>query len=121
MSRRATGFPPLVRTLIYERSAGRCERCNEWTSDCQIHHRRPRGAGGTRREDTNTTSNGVLLCSQCHREVESHRAKAFDDGWLVRQSHDPKATPVLRREQWVYLDDDGGMRDAPAPADGRAS
>ncbi|ART69090.1 HNH endonuclease [Mycobacterium dioxanotrophicus] len=121
MSRRQTGFPPLVRTLIYERSAGRCERCDEWASDCEIHHRRPRGAGSTRRPETNYASNGVLLCAECHRHVESYRAKAFDDGWLVRQSHDPKARRVFRREQWVFLDDEGGWRPAPEPVEGRAS
>lgn len=106
---RSTGFPPLVRTLIYERAAGRCERCDEWASDCEIHHRRPRGMGGSRREDTNTTSCGVLLCASCHRHVESYRAKAFDDGWLVRQSQSPKDIPVYRRGEWVLLLDDGYM------------
>lgn len=107
---RPTGFPPLVRTLIYERSAGRCERCNEWASDCEIHHRRPRGAGGSKRLDTNVASNGVLLCASCHRHVESYRAQSFDDGWLVRQSQSPKDIPVYRRGEWVLLDDEGFMR-----------
>lgn len=108
MSRRETGFAPMVRCLIYERSAGRCERCNDWASDCQIHHRRPRGMGGTRRPDTNTTSAGVLLCGSCHRIVESYRAQAYDDGWLVRQSQSPREVPVLRRGVRVLLDDEGG-------------
>lgn len=107
--RRRTGFEPLVRSLIYDRSGGRCERCNLWTSDTQIHHRRPRGMGGTLRADTNSASAGVLLCGQCHWMVESYRAQAFDDGWLVRQSHSPITVPVLRRGFWVLLDDAGGF------------
>lgn len=109
MSRRQTGFSPLVRCLIYERSAGRCERCDVWASDAEIHHRRPRGMSGTRRPETNYASNGALLCGQCHRVVESHRSKAFDDGWLVRQSHNPAEIPVLRRGVLVRLDVEGGF------------
>lgn len=104
---RKIGFPPLTRTLIYERSAGRCERCDEWASDVQIHHRRPRGMGSSRRPDTNTASNGVLLCGLCHRIVESHREQAYEQGFLVHQGHAPMAIPLLRRGFWVYLRDDG--------------
>lgn len=107
--RRATGFPPVVRSLIYDRSGGRCEICNEWTSDLQIHHRRPRGMGGSRRPDTNLPSSGLLLCGMDHVRVESHRALAFDNGWLVRQSQTPREVQVLRRGFWVYLDDVGGF------------
>jgi len=105
---RLTGFSPLVRSLIYERSAGRCEICDEWASDAQLHHRRARGMGSTRRPDTNLPSNALLLCAACHRRVESYRSQAYDNGWLVRQSGDPATTPVLRRGVWVVLDPDGG-------------
>lgn len=103
------GFPPIVRTLVYERCGGRCERCGEFASDCQIHHRRPRGMSGTRRPETNYPSNAGMLCEQCHRAVESHRTQAFADGWLVRQSHNPAEIPVLRRGVLVLLDDSGGF------------
>jgi len=64
--------------------------------------------GGTRRSDTNTAAGGVLLCGACHRHVEAHRAQAFADGFLVRQSQTPAEVPVLRRGVWVVLDPDGG-------------
>ncbi|MBB3752423.1 hypothetical protein FHT44_004935 [Mycolicibacterium sp. BK634] len=51
--------------------------------------------GGSRDPATNTPANGVLLCTHCHRWVESHRDQAFSDGWLVRQGHDPAAVSVL--------------------------
>lgn len=109
MTRRQTGFPPVVRSLIYDRSGGACERCGERHSDSAIHHRRPRQAGGTRRPETNYPSNAGLLCGQCHREVESYRTQAFEDGWLVRQSHSPAEVPVLRRGVLCLLDDVGGF------------
>lgn len=106
---RPTGFPPIVRSLVLDRSGGRCEKCGEFQSDAAMHHRRPRGAGSTRRPETNMASNALLLCGACHRHVESYRAQAFDNGWLVRQSHLPAEVPVLRRGQLVLLDDIGGF------------
>lgn len=116
MSRRSTGFPPLVRTLVYERCAGRCEICDEWTSDLQLHHRRARGAGSTRRPETNYPSNCLALCMMDHLRCESHRTQAYENGWLVRQSHPPAAVPVLRRGMWVLLDDEGSWTEAETAA-----
>ena len=109
--RRSTGFPPIVRTLALERSGGRCEICNLWTSDIEIHHRRPRGMSGSRRPETNMVSNAFVLCGEHHRHCESYRTQAFDNGWLVRQSHLPVKVPVLRRGHWVLLDDVGGYHE----------
>ncbi|WNM74624.1 HNH endonuclease [Mycobacterium Phage Radiance] len=117
MSRRFTGFPPEVKELIWERAHGRCERCNEYASDATAHHRRPRGLGGSRREDTNVASNGLWACGACHRWAESYRAQAFADGWLVRQTQSPIQIPVLYRGQWVLLDDDGNTYRIPNPVE----
>lgn len=107
---RRTGFPPLVRTLVLERSGGRCEICDEYDSDVELHHRRCRGMGSTRRPETNMPSNCLALCAHCHHcRVESYRAEAYDNGWLVRQSHNPADVPVLRRGLWVVLDNEGGF------------
>lgn len=116
MSRRSTGFPPVVRSLVLDRSGGKCEKCGEFHSDAALHHRRPRGSGSTRRPETNLPSNALLLCAACHRHVESYRTQAFDQGWLVRQSHQPADIPVLRRGQMVLLDDEGGFRAVGAAA-----
>ena len=83
MTRRLTGFPPLVRTLVYERCAGRCEVCNEWTSDLQLHHRRARGLGSTRRPETNYTSNCLALCGMDHLRTESYRTAGARRGNIV--------------------------------------
>ena len=96
---RATGFPPKVRQQIVERSAGRCEvMAQGCTFTAQaIHHRRARGAGGTRRHDTNLASNGLACCDACHRRIESQRTEALAAGWLVPQNGVPAAVPVVYR------------------------
>lgn len=54
--------------------------------------------------------NCLALCGMDHHRVESHRALAYDNGWLVRQSHNPAEIPVLRRGQLVLLDDEGSFQ-----------
>lgn len=102
-----TGFSPAVRALITARSSGKCEICGLHAAD-EIHHRRPRGMGGSKRPDTNTASAGVHLCRDCHRLVELHRSVAFTCGWLVSQYAEPSAVLFMYRGDLVKLDDDGG-------------
>ncbi|BCI54991.1 hypothetical protein NIIDNTM18_42690 [Mycolicibacterium litorale] len=108
MSRRNTGFPDAVRQVIVARSAGRCEKCGEAWAEAH-HHRRPRGAGGSRRADTNTPVNALALDNRCHEWIESHRTEALENGWLVRQSASPADVPVLYRGRMAWLRDDGGV------------
>lgn len=91
-----TGFSSQTREIILERSQGVCERCAAGPVE-QLHHRRARGAGGSKRADTNTPANAFGLCEPCHRYVESHRTEALEMGWLVRQGHDPEHVPVMYR------------------------
>jgi 5-methylcytosine-specific restriction protein A len=107
---RATGFTPATRQLVLERADGRCERC---TSNrlADLHHRRPRGAGGSRDPLTNTAANAAALCRPCHSWAEGNRTKALMDGWLLRQGQSPVDIPVLyHNRHWVYLTADGGMK-----------
>lgn len=71
----------------------------------QIHHRRARGMGGTRREDANDLANLVHLCAFCHAYIESRREWAIENGWLVRQSGDPGSVPVRVGRSWFILSD----------------
>lgn len=122
MSRRlrATGPPPEIVEAVYERAGHSCEICTSAVGDRRgvdhhIHHRRPRGAGGTRRPDTNEPPNLMLLCPDCHVSVESHRGPALAVGWLVPQSGDPALVAVLvQRDRWVYLTADGSYSADPA-------
>lgn len=104
-----TGFSRGVRDIVLRRADGRCERCGMFTDLLQLHHRRPRAAGGSRRPDTNLASNAAALCPGCHVVTESRRADAMFQGWLVRQEQSPAQTPVFRWGQWVLLGDDGGV------------
>lgn len=112
-----TGFAPAVRQQIVARAAGGwCERCGHYAMYGQIHHRRPRGMGGSTAVDTNTAANGLWLCGKCHAHVESHRAYALLNGYLVRQGHDPAGVPVRVHGDWVLLNDEGGLTPARGPA-----
>lgn len=108
-----TGFPLSVRCTIIERAQGLCERCGEAKRGMQVHHRRPRGMGGSRREDTNRAANGLYLDAECHSYVESHRSVALSQGWLIPQSVEPWRVPVKWRGRWVRLCDDGSVVPVP--------
>lgn len=104
----STGFPQRVIDQIDDRSMGWCEVCGKHRVQ-EHHHRRPRGMGGSRRDDTNRASNGLGLCSGCHRLVEKHRDVAELHGWLVLQGHEPTRKKVSYRGQNALLDDGGGI------------
>jgi len=112
-SHRGTGPAQDVVDAVYERAGHSCEACTAAVGpvrglDHHLHHRRPRAAGGSRREDTNLPSNLLLLCPPCHERIESRRGEALDAGWLVPQSADPAEVAVLiRRDTWTYLTADG--------------
>lgn len=106
-------FPEPVRQLIYERAGRCCERCGRHALGGSIHHRRPRGMGGSRKAVTNSAVNGVLLCGSgttgCHGEVEGNRLQAIADGWLVPQHADPTEIPIKHVTQGVVFLDPEGM------------
>lgn len=106
---RRTGPSRAVVEMVLARSGGMCERC--YGTGEQIHHRRPRGMGGTHRVETNMPANLVHLCHSCHGWVESHRTQALADGWLIRQASPKSPAEVLVMLAWGsgYLDDLGGV------------
>ncbi len=110
-----TGFSSVVRALVMDRCGGICEKCGDSTA-VQLHHRRPRGAGGTRRTDTNQPSNALALCEGCHRYIESHRDWSTVHGWLVNQAHSPAAVTVCLHHGWAVLDDAGRFHHLPEDA-----
>ncbi|MFI0469270.1 HNH endonuclease [Saccharopolyspora sp. 5N102] len=93
-----------------------CERCGV-ALGANIHHRRPRGAGGSKDPATNTPSNLLLLCGSgttgCHGWVESYRIIAYRHGWLLHSWQLALDTPVRIHDRGlVLLDDIGGMTPA---------
>lgn len=95
-------FPRIVRQGVYGRSEGLCERCG-MAKVTDLHHRRPRGMGGDRREDTASMDNALGLCRPCHDWVEGNRVEAREKGFLVRSSHDPATIPVCYRGRMMLL------------------
>lgn len=107
---RKTGPSPQQVEAVMRRSNGLCERCGRQGE--QVHHRRPRGAGGTRDVSINYPSNLLHLCASCHETVEHNRDWARSKGFLVsRISVDgPADVPVHRyQSEWVLFLDDGGV------------
>lgn len=106
-----TGFPKDVQDIILARSSGMCEvmlPCCTFQA-VEIQHRRARGAGGTRRPETNYPSNGLAVCRPCHSFIESHPLVALEKGWRVPQSLSPAQESVVWRQQRLWLDDFGGF------------
>lgn len=105
-----TGPTAAQRRAVAARSGWRCELCGTvlgwsdddgsttWCAPHSLHHRRPRGMGGTRRADTNSPANLLLLCGTgttgCHSRVEASRAAAHQLGWLLHQTEDPAQVPA---------------------------
>ncbi|MBF6374499.1 HNH endonuclease [Nocardia farcinica] len=109
--RRYTGATPAVLMLVKSRAGGRCERCAApIPTTAEVHHRIPRGMGGTRDPRVNRPSALVVLCPQCHRRIESYREKARLDGWLVRRTSNPTEVAIESRLHGrVLLADDGSV------------
>lgn len=91
-----TGPNPVTRLLIGERCGGHCERCAATLAigGGDPHHRRPRQMGGSRDPKINLPSNLAVLCRPCHDHIESHRARAIADGWLIPHNGVPASVWV---------------------------
>lgn len=117
-SRRATGPSRATVDLIWYRDNSRCLRCGVGLypgAEHSIHHRIPRGMGGTRSAAINHPTNLMLLCGSgvtgCHGWVESNRDAARNIGFLVRVDDDPETIPFQDAAgDWWLLDDNARLR-----------
>lgn len=117
-----------IEQMIHLRSGGKCE---VRTPECiagrggdltglpryrrSLHHRRPRGKGGTRRADVNSYAALLDVCGDgvqgCHGYIERHRAWALARGLLVPNNGTgdavdcTKVPVVLHDGRRVLLDD----------------
>lgn len=119
-----TGFSKEVRDLVRQRACADvdddrfvvCEvmaRCpGRAVALYDLHHRRNRGAGGSKRPETNLAGNALAACRDCHAFIGAQPETAYCNGWLVRQNQTPAEVPVLRRNVWVRLDDAGNVTPA---------
>lgn len=109
----STVIPDAVKDAISDRDQKhgypQCQRCGRLIGSGPFsrHHRDPRGMGGSK-ADPHALVNLVLLCGDalfpgyCHSHVESNRAQARIDGWLVPSDISPEDWPVRRfgREEY---------------------
>lgn len=112
-----SGFSRATRASVVARDRGECFICGRaWRAGVDsIHHRRPRGMGGSKGGDVNGAANGILLCGSgttgCHGRVEGDRRRGLEMGWLVSRlsSKGPAETALWSpvRGAWVMLDNHG--------------
>ena len=107
---------------IWDRDEGKCAWCGtpivgERGLNWSVHHREPRGMGGTTSGYVSRPSNGVLLhgsgTTSCHAEVESDRAEAIEKGFLISRIgvERPANVPINHAVHGrVLLSDDGTIR-----------
>lgn len=109
---RDTGPSADVRRMVVARARWACERCGHSilsSKGSDIHHRKPRRMGGTSDPAINSPANLVLLCRDCHRDIESNRLLAARSGWLVSAALDPEMIPLITDKPGgrFYLTPDG--------------
>jgi hypothetical protein len=103
-------FTEKTRQVIRERAANRCELCGTPVGiDAQIHHRKPRGMGGTKDPRSRSAANGLFVHFRCHERIERNREESYAFGWLVLQTQDSHETPVRLHHGWFLLNDDGSL------------
>lgn len=115
-------FPPaMVRLIFFEREGERCFMCrkpllwHERGMEWSLHHRKPRGMGGTSR--TVSPADGLVLCgsgtSGDHGWAEANRARAIGMGVLISahgkgDDFAPERVRVQRNDgSWWLLTRDG--------------
>lgn len=118
-----SGFSQDTLELILARSQGQCEImsqvCSFHVSD--VHHRRPRGMGGTNEPSANLASNGIAVCRRCHMWTESQRTWALENGFILKQGMtDPQEAAIWWRcnrtdfgnaaKVWCLLLNDGSRK-----------
>lgn len=109
--------PKNIRDLVIDRDRGRCARGGEDVERIpfSVHHRKPRGMGGTKDPLSCDPRNLVLLCGTgttgCHGEIESNRAEALATGWLLTSYLELDVPLIARDGHQIYLDANGGRID----------
>lgn len=115
-----------VQLMLLARAGGACEARTPWCladrrtgslanlprDRVSIHHRQPRGMGGTSRATVHALTNLLLLdgsgVTGCHGYIESERTEAYRRGLLVRRPTPPADVPVtLWSGREVRLDASG--------------
>ena len=51
-----------------------------------VHHRLPKGTGGTAESSIHDLSNLVTLCDRCHLFVHANPTRSYESGLLLRRA-----------------------------------
>ena len=100
-----------TKKIVAARDGGKCLKCLGEATD--IHHRIPRGMGGTSDPERNYgLANLVSLCRECHDWVHANPQEARKTGFLVGSWDDPAKFPLEIRPGsfHVLLTEDGNYR-----------
>lgn len=113
-------IPEDIRLAVLERDGHACSRCGVTVQRpfYSLHHRRPRGMGGSRL--LHTMANLVTLCGSgttgCHGEIEGDRDRQRQVGWLVPKGVRPEDWPIERRpKKWELPGDVEWVPASPHP------
>lgn len=115
-----------LRANVVVREDGKCFRCGKQVAiyepetyhnlpvvkrvaEFSIHHRKPRGMGGSNSLDINIFPNLIVLCGTgttgCHGWVETHREQAYKDGLLIHSGiGNPIMTPAFSEYRGCWID-----------------
>lgn len=118
-----------LRHQIYERANGLCELSGALLpggpdGPWEAHHRRPKGMGGTRRENEDTVGNLLALVQRVHNlapdSVHMSPMRSRRYGWLVsKHVEDPASVPVVLHDGRVVLLGQRGYIPLPVPREPR--
>jgi len=117
--------PRQVRHMFFDREGQRCFYCRRvlsWSlrgsmlaGGWSVHHRKPRGMGGTR--EAMSYAHGIAICgtgvSGCHGWIEQHREISLELGLLIPKSattdeYRPENVRVRDKAgRWFLLTHDG--------------
>jgi 5-methylcytosine-specific restriction protein A len=106
----ADQIPTANRQLVMGRAFGCCERCLKATLCGHLHHRRPKGLGGSKAPDRHDVSNLVYLCPQDHSWAHGNPTAAAAEGFIVPRSsgNHPLEVPITDLSgQTQFLDNEG--------------
>ena len=121
---RDTGPTRAMREAVKVRDGGRCVRCGDPAGS--IHHRKPRGMGGTHGAESDRINGPAWLLSLCgsgvtgcHGWVEGNRTRAEELGYLILRNGpevDAATVPVRVRAGWRLFGDDLSVTRCDPPA-----
>ena len=108
-------FTDKCRATIRHRADNRCEMCGVRCDNGQIHHRQPRGMGGSKDQQSRSAANGLYLHERCHSKIERNRSAGYEKGWLVHKWESSEEKPVLLWDGWKLLSADGTLTNVVSP------